>query len=119
MQSSKNILVIEDDKPIREMLKAVLEIEGYAVKTVENGFEGIEAIVSHTLPDAILLDMMMPVMNGWDFMDFLRTNAFHYKIPVIIISAYSETAKTIKPEAIINKPIQLKELLGALEKLVS
>jgi len=119
MPKCKNILVIEDDKSVRDMLKAVLEIEGYNVQTAENGYQGIESIVRKSPPDAILLDMMMPIMNGWEFMDFLKTNASQFKIPVIIISAFSETAKTVKPEAIVSKPIQLKELLSAIEKLAS
>ena len=118
MKTRRNILVIEDDKPIRDMMKAVLELEGYQVVCAENGKHGIDAILKAAPPDVILLDMMMPVMSGWDFIDFMRTNASGAQIPIIIVSAFTETARTVQPDAIVNKPIHLKDLLGAIEKLV-
>lgn len=99
------------------MMKAVLEIEGFSILTAQNGQEGINTIRGGNRPALILLDMMMPGMNGWDFMDFIRNNANGPKIPVIIVSAFAETARSVKPEAIVSKPIQLKELLHAIEKL--
>ncbi len=117
MHAAKNILIIEDDKSIREMMKSVLEIEGYGVMAAENGHQGIMALGNMPPPDVILLDMMMPVMNGWDFMDFLKTNSAGAQIPIIIVSAFAETARSVKPQAVVNKPVQLKELLTAIEKL--
>jgi CheY-like chemotaxis protein len=116
---NKTILVIEDDKPIREMIKALLEIEGYTVLAAANGKEGIMALQQDARPHLILLDMMMPVMNGWDFLDFLKANSEGSKIPVVIVSAYSETAKSTNPDGIVSKPVQLKELLNAVTQLAS
>ncbi|MGZ3688086.1 MAG: response regulator [Bdellovibrionota bacterium] len=117
MTAAKNyILVIEDDAPIREMLKSVLELEGYQVETANNGKQGIAAISAEVPPQVILLDMMMPVSSGWDVLDFLRANAETAKVPVVIVSAYSEVAKSVRPNAFVPKPVQLKSLLGALEQ---
>jgi CheY-like chemotaxis protein len=109
----KQILIVEDDQPIREMMKTLLEIEGYQVMTASNGREGIECL-KRSPPAIVLLDMMMPVMNGWDFLDALRGNPTTAAIPVVIVSAYGEIAKSVRPTAIVPKPVQLDTLLRAL-----
>jgi CheY-like chemotaxis protein len=115
----KNILIIEDDESIRTMIASVLEIEGYSISAASNGKHAIDIISKGPTPDIILLDMMMPVMNGWDFLDFIRSNAATAKIPIVVVSAYSEIAKSVKPQAVVPKPVQLKSLLSAIEKLVA
>jgi CheY-like chemotaxis protein len=119
MQPAKSILIVEDDRSIRDMMKSVLELEGYSVIAAENGKQGIEALESSVPPNVILLDMMMPVMSGWDFLDFIRANAQMSKIPVVIVSAYSEIAKSVKPQVFVPKPIHLRNLLDAIEKCVA
>ena len=64
---SKKILVIEDDDSIRELLVELLQSEGYLVVSVSNGLEGIKYLESHSNPDLILMDLMMPVMDGYSF----------------------------------------------------
>jgi CheY-like chemotaxis protein len=113
---SKSILLIEDDKPIRDMLRNILELEGHSVACASNGQEGIEQLNGPKPPDVILLDMMMPVMSGWDFLDFMRANASTSRIPVIVVSAYDEIAKSVHPDAFVPKPVQLKALLQAIER---
>ncbi|MFL5814731.1 MAG: response regulator [Bdellovibrionia bacterium] len=115
----KNILIIEDDESIRKMIASVLEIEGYSISAAANGKQALETIQNGALPDIILLDMMMPVMNGWDFLDFVRANATTSKIPIIVVSAYAEIAKSVKPNAVVPKPVQLKSLLKAIEGLAA
>lgn len=116
VQQSKKILIIEDDDAIREMMASILEIEGHRTVMAKNGKEGIEALQSEVPPDVVLLDMMMPVMNGWQVLDFLRTNATTRQIPVVIVSAYGETARAARPKAFVPKPVQLKTLLDAIER---
>jgi CheY-like chemotaxis protein len=115
----KNILIIEDDESIRKMIASVLEVEGYSVAAASNGKQALEKIRGGAVPDIILLDMMMPVMNGWDFLDFVRSNATTSKIPIIVVSAYAEIAKSVKPDAVVAKPVQLKSLLQAIEGLAA
>lgn len=112
----KNILVIEDDAAIRQTMKDILEIQGYHVFLAANGKEGtdqLRAIAPN--PCAILLDLMMPEMNGWQFLDFQRNDPKLRGIPVIICSAYEESAKSVKPQAFVSKPVQLDQLLGAVK----
>jgi len=115
----KNILIVEDDESIRKMLASVLEIEGYSVAAASNGKQGMELLERGNLPDIILLDMMMPVMSGWDFLDFMRSNAMTAQIPIVVVSAYSEIAKSVRPHAVVPKPVQLKSLLKAIEGLAA
>src|ERR1044071_1184503 len=76
------ILVVEDDSAIREVLTDVLESEGYQVLNAANGREAIQLLRSSTLPCLILLDLMMPVMNGWQFRDEQRQDPLLAPVPV-------------------------------------
>lgn len=114
--SCKNILVIEDDPAIRQTLKDVLEIEGYSVATAVNGKDGADQLLrGQSRPCAILLDLMMPTNNGWQFLDFQKNDPQFQKIPVIVCSAYEESAKAIHPDAFVPKPVQLNHLLGTVK----
>lgn len=114
--SCKSILVIDDDPAICQTMKDVLEINGYRVTTARDGQEGIKALTTmSTLPCMILLDLMMPGMNGWGFLDFQRANAQFATVPVIICSAYENSAKSVSKNPVITKPVKLNSLLGAVK----
>lgn len=112
---NKRILVIEDDANIRDVLKLSLEFEGYKVVCAKNGKEGVELLAS-TDPGLILLDLMMPVMNGWEFVDYLKEKNLFSKYPVIVVSAYSERAKAIDCKDFVLKPLELEDLLLSVKK---
>ena len=80
------VLVIEDEPSIRQMVRRVLEKEGWVVREAENGKAGLRALAEHK-PAVILLDLMMPVMNGFDFIHELRKNKDWQDIPVVILTA--------------------------------
>ena len=111
------ILIIDDDETVRTALIEVLEKEHYTVFTASNGQEGIEVLEKIPKPCLILLDLMMPIMDGWEFLDFREHDRLISKIPVVVISAFSEQAKKLKVEAFIKKPIDLNILLETLKKL--
>jgi CheY-like chemotaxis protein len=109
------VLIIEDDDAIRRSMQDVLELQGYRAVGASDGQEAINFLKdSRELPCVILLDMMMAGMNGWQFLDFQRNSEEFRDVPVIICSALSETAKSIKPAAIIPKPVQLRTLISAV-----
>jgi CheY-like chemotaxis protein len=113
MKDCKNILVIDDDPAIRQTFQDVLEIYGYDVKTAVDGGEGIKSLNEMEAPPClILLDLMMPGMNGWGFLDFQRENPAYAHVPVIICSAYSESAKSIGANNFLTKPVELSDLVG-------
>lgn len=84
-----HILLIEDEPDLRETLKDLLELIGFQVETAANGREGLRKLDSAGNPCLILLDLMMPVMNGWQFLDALRKDPQpgRASIPVLVVSA--------------------------------
>src|SRR5271156_3605456 len=111
-QHSASVLLVEDDKDIRDAVSAVLEAEGYTVLTAGNGKEAL-AILDRGQPCVVLLDLMMPVMSGWDFMDELRKIKRLEDIPVVVVSAYSERmAEGV--QRILKKPLDVSKLLAAV-----
>jgi CheY-like chemotaxis protein len=116
--SSDTILMIEDNEALCEVVTYVLQECGYRVAVVTNGEEAITYLAYHDLPCAILLDLEMPVMNGWDFRKWQQQHPHFTKIPVIIMSGASDkhyTYELLKPEAYIDKPIDFDSLLNALQ----
>ena len=113
----KNILIIEDDSAVRQTIREILEIHGYCVFEAADGREGMERLREIAPePCLVLLDLMMPVMNGWEFLDSQRSDPKLKDIPVVICTAYHESAKAIHPSAVVPKPVQLDQLLGAVQK---
>ncbi|HVY45526.1 MAG TPA: response regulator [Minicystis sp.] len=105
------VLVVEDDVEIRDLVREVLEDEGYAVVVAEHGREAVEALESGLSPALILLDLMMPVMDGWELLDVLR--ARWSKIPVTVVSAVADRAR-LGAVPFIKKPINLDTLIDAV-----
>jgi DNA-binding response OmpR family regulator len=117
---ASRVLVIEDDESIRAALAEALDLEGYAVETAANGALALDK-VRVAQPDVIILDLMMPVMDGWAFMKACRSEALCAGIPVLVTSAYrklAETAPELHVQACLAKPFDLDVLLGAVERLL-
>jgi CheY-like chemotaxis protein len=119
----KKILVVEDDRDIRETLVELLELDGYGVVSVGNGKEALDYLERISeLPNLILLDMMMPIMNGWEFRSQQYLDPRLKQIPVIITTAVSqciERMNQFKPEGFVKKPIDLEELLNTVTRCVT
>jgi CheY-like chemotaxis protein len=112
----KSILIIEDDRDIRDTLRLILELEGYSPLVAKNGREGFEALQGCARPCLILLDLMMPVMNGWEFLDAHRRDVTIATIPVVVVSAIGEAAARLGAQATIKKPVELDSLLKIVRK---
>jgi CheY-like chemotaxis protein len=112
---SATVLIVEDDIDTREMLGRFLELEGYRVETAENGKLALERLGSGVQACVILLDLMMPVMDGWQFRQEQTRNAALADIPVIVVSAAGrERIQKIDADAYLSKPVDLEELLGCV-----
>ncbi len=107
---SKRILIVDDDEGIRYMLKLALDLDGYDVYTAENGRQALEILSADSAFCLVLLDLMMPVMNGWEFIEELRAKGVSRSIPVVIITAYPNQGKLALAQGILSKPIQLEDL---------
>jgi two-component system chemotaxis response regulator CheY len=113
--SGETILVVEDDLDIRECYQSLLERAGYHVTTAQNGQEALNEL-SRERPSLILLDLMMPVMSGPEFLEAMRLDESSWNIPVLIVSAYGEIADaTAGVAGFLRKPVELQALLSAVQ----
>jgi CheY-like chemotaxis protein len=111
---AKRILVVEDDTSIRELLVELLESEGYAVASAVNGLEGLKFLQNDGKPDLILIDLMMPVMDGYSFRTEQLKNDLWSQIPTVVMSAEAnakEKMKSFKITAFLSKPVELDTIL--------
>jgi CheY-like chemotaxis protein len=117
------VLVVDDDPDIQLVLRGILEDEGYAVRVASNGREALECVACET-PDLILLDLMMPVMDGRQFFRrFVQSqDGATDRAPVLLVSADAglrETAETLGVDGYLRKPFNLDVLLRAVERLTA
>lgn len=117
----KIILVVEDDTSIRELLMELLESEGYRVASAVNGLEGIRYLQGNESPDLILIDLMMPVMDGYAFRTEQLKHAVWSKIPTVVMSAEAnakEKMKSFQISAFLSKPVDLETILKTVSRLI-
>jgi DNA-binding response OmpR family regulator len=116
----KRVLVIDDDLPLRGMLAAALRQHGFQVLLAGDGAEGQRALTIHN-PDVILLDLAMPDVNGWDFLQRLQETGHLGRVPIIVISAHvrvePQALLQMGVSAILPKPFNLPDLLDVIEHL--
>ena len=110
--SSPTVFIIEDDVDTREMLAKFLELEGYEVEIASNGLQALDRLTDGAKASVILLDLMMPVMDGWEFRRRQEKDARLRKIPTIVVSAAGrERMAQISADAYLSKPVDMDELL--------
>jgi len=114
-----HILLVEDDSSIRDALTSLLEDEQFAVTAVSNGLEALACLRQSAPPDLIILDLRMPVMDGWRFRTEQKADDLIADIPVLAISAdVSPQAAAIDAAAYLRKPLEPETLLAAVNKIV-
>ena len=108
------ILLVEDDPDIREALRGVLEEEGYGVEEAENGRAALDRLHGQRPPSLILLDWMMPIMDGSEFLTAMRQESSLEPIPVVVVSAWTEAAKEEANgvQGFLQKPVHIDDLLA-------
>ena len=115
---TKKILIVEDDGNIRELLRLYLEREGYEITEAANGEEGVE-LWRKINPDMILLDVMMPIMDGWQVCKIIRKES---KVPIIIMTAKGETFDKVNglemgADDYIVKPLEMREVIARVRAI--
>ncbi len=120
LQPSAPILVVEDERLIRELLTEILEDEGYPVASASNGQEALTYLQrSRELPQLILLDLNMPIMSGWQFREQQQRDSSLRRIPVVVVSA-STTSKqlpsSVHADGYLSKPIEYDTLIQTVER---
>jgi two-component system response regulator VicR len=121
---SKKVVYIEDDPEMIDLVSLIVSRRGYQVFGANGGREGLEA-VQEKLPDLVLLDLMMPDMDGWDVYHQLKGMKSTSSIPVIIITAKSQEIDRVlglhiaKVDDYISKPFRPQELLDSMDRVIS
>lgn len=118
MDKAHSILLVEDDDFIRQEVSEALQDEGYSVSTAAHGKEALALLAEGEKPSVVLLDLMMPVMNGWEFLKAFKKDESYAGIPVVILSAFADRATIIGGDAIsvLRKPINLDALFSVLSE---
>ena len=114
-----SVLIIEDDKNIQDLLKLYLEKEGYGVTVADDGGQGLAKFRS-LKPDLVLLDVMMPVLNGWEVCKAIRAES---RTPVIMLTAKGEVDDKITglkagADDYVTKPFEMRELIARIEAVL-
>jgi DNA-binding response OmpR family regulator len=118
------VVYIEDDPEMINLVTLILSRRGFLVKGAHGGREGLD-LVNIELPDLILLDLMMPDLDGWDLYQQLKANAETRDIPVIVITAKSQPIDRVlglhiaKVDDYISKPFHPEDLLNSIEKVIN
>lgn len=113
-----SVLVVEDDAPIARSLAEALEEEGLRVAVAAHGREALQILRSGLRPSAIILDLMMPVMDGREFRERQLENPAWTAIPVIVISAYNDVEQQARALALdhLRKPLAMRPLMDAVRR---
>ena len=115
----KRILVVEDCFLARERMSLLLGEKGYMVSTAANGVEAIERLRTCSRPDLILLDLRMPVMDGWTLREELKRDPELSAIPIVVLSGVDEGGEqtsTLEAAHFLHKPVEMDELLKAVRQ---
>jgi CheY-like chemotaxis protein len=110
------VLVVDDDAEIRESIADLLREEGYEAPVAAHGREALEQIAAGLRPDLIVLDLMMPVMDGWQFLEARARDPLLEALPVVVVSATPDTLQPPEIRAFIRKPMRLTELLAVVAR---
>jgi len=114
-----SVMIVEDDRDTREMLARFLELEGFDVREAANGQAALQALREDARTCVILLDLMMPVMNGWQFRKAQSSDPALSKIPVVVVTAAGarEQIPAIDADAWLAKPVDFNRLLATIDPL--
>ncbi|MFZ2632391.1 MAG: response regulator [Desulfosalsimonadaceae bacterium] len=122
MAEKESILIVDDNENNRDMFKIYLEMEGYAVHFAEDGKQGL-AIAREIMPDIILLDIIMPVMDGFQMIEKLRKDPYLSDIPVMVLTVKTAPDNVVKAlrmgaDDYLKKPFDVDELIARIHNLI-
>ncbi|HEX8788494.1 MAG TPA: response regulator [Telluria sp.] len=113
---NKTILIVDDDADIRAVLSEFLEFENYTVSTAANGREALAFLRAHPRTSVVLLDLMMPIMDGFQFREEQKRDPAIASVPVVVMTASGSLGPgSIDVDQVLAKPLELDRLLAALD----
>ena len=119
--SGMRVLVVDDDPVIRELLTAELDVAGHEVTVASDGRDGLE-VIRRDRPDALVLDVMMPTVSGWDVLQQLRADSDYDDVPIVLLSARDvpddvRHGYALGASLVMSKPCDGEQLVSLLEVL--
>lgn len=111
-----SILVVEDDEDIRSSIVDLLESEGFDAQGASNGKEALDLLSEIPKPCLVFLDMMMPIMNGREFLDRVMEDSYLAPVPVVVVSAIADKTDITGAVAYVKKPIDIDVLLNLVHR---
>jgi len=120
----KRILLVDDEPDIRSLYKRIIEREGYKVSTAASGSEALKTL-EELSPDLIVLDIMMPGMDGWEVARRIRGDKRFSKVPIIMLTVKSEIEDKMRSIDVagadrhLSKPVEVSELMGTIKALLN
>ena len=116
-----DILIVDDDPPIRNLLRQVFLRIGFTAREARDGQEAVESIEGN-MPRLMMLDLMMPRMNGWQVLEHLRDNGLLERIPVVVLTAVgahrTEGLAEFGVRAILSKPFEIQDLIRTVNEIL-
>jgi CheY-like chemotaxis protein len=117
LQHHAQLMIVDDDVDASAVLADLLDVEGYDVTCCSNGKDALDHLRTCPLPGLIILDLQMPVMNGWQFRREQRADRLLSDIPVVVVSGFSDSAE-IQANAVMRKPVDVDRLLAVIRRLI-
>lgn len=115
------VLIVDDDAPIRNLLHQVFKRLGLPTREARDGVEALSCI-EEQMPDLVMLDLMMPRMNGWQVLEHLRDNGVLDQLPVVVLTAVgpvrAEGLKEFPIRAVLGKPFEIRELIDTVQQIL-
>ena len=121
-KKAQRILVIDDDHVVTRLLESRLKEKGYDVKTICEAADGLQLALNDD-PDLVILDVMMPIINGYNFCRLLKNETKHKHLPVILLTSRTEQkdidiGKEVGADAYLTKPVNIDGLLNTIHQLL-
>ena len=113
------VLLVDDDEEARATIGAVLQAEGFEVLEARNGLHALQQLLRTPLPRVILLDLTMPVMTGFEFLDYKSQDPRIRDLPVIAVTAYDKVLAIPGVVEVVRKPFDLSQLLSVLRSVLA
>jgi len=110
------VLLVDDDEDLRDSIADLLRQRGYFVETAEDGHAALATIAAHRMPCVVLLDLVMPGMDGWKFLAVAQADPRMSSIPIVIASAHAATHAPAGAAGVLRKPFDLDELFAVVER---
>lgn len=114
------VLIVEDDADLREMMALLLSAEGFQATTVANGREALDYLQKGGQAEVILLDLMMPIMDGWEFRRRQQADPALASVPVVVLSALDPSRSAdVRADAVLKKPVDFTHLVQLVRSYCS